>query len=246
MTGRPEDTGWIALVTGAGSGIGRAIAVALAAAGGSVILCGRRVEGLRETAVQVEAAGGVPIVMPTDLASDDAMSRLATAVGEVGGGRLDVLVHAAATHVRGTVDDLSPDDLDETLRVNVRGPMLLTRLVLPLLRAAPGDVVFVNTSAALSSPPSSAAYAASKAALRSAADSLRQHVNQDGIRVLSIFPGRTATDLQAAIHREEGRVYRPELLLQPSDVAEVVVAFQRLPRTAEVTEVHLRPAVKSY
>ena len=245
MTGQ-AGTGRTTLVTGAGSGIGRAIAVALAAAGGNVVLCGRRVEELGETAVQVEGAGGAPIVMPTDLASDDALSRLATAVGEAGRGRLDVLVHAAATHVRGSLDQLSPDDLDETLRVNVRAPVLLTRLVLPLLRAAPGDVVFVNTSAALSSPPSSAAYAASKAALRSAADSLRQHVNQDGIRVLSIFPGRTATDLQAAIQREEGRVYRPELLLQPSDVAEVVVTFLRLPRTAEVTEVHLRPAIKSY
>src|SRR5262245_51973615 len=173
MTGQLATTR-TALVTGAGSGIGRAIAVALAAAGGNVVLSGRRVGELRETAAQVEAAGGVPHVRPTDLASDDALAALATAVGEVGGGRLDVLVHAAATHVRGTLDELAPDDLDETLRVNVRAPVLLTRLVLPLLRAAPGDVVFVNTSAALSSPPSSAAYAASKAALRSAADSLRQ------------------------------------------------------------------------
>jgi NAD(P)-dependent dehydrogenase (short-subunit alcohol dehydrogenase family) len=246
MTETVDVTDRTALVTGAGSGIGRAIAVALAAEGMTIVLAGRRVDGLRATATAVGERRGRAIVASIDLASDADLETLTSQVRSAGGGMLHVLVHAAATHVRGAVDELSSDELDQTIRVNLRAPMLLTRLVLPMLRAAPGDVVFVNSSAALSSPSSSAAYAASKAALRSAADSIRQRVNEDGIRVVSIFPGRTATGMQEAMFRDEGRPYRPELLLQPDDVAAAIISVLALPRTAEVTEVHLRPAIKSY
>ena len=103
----------------------------------------------------------------------------------------------------------------------------------------------MNSSAAGSAPASHAAYAASKAGLRAFADSLRAEVNRDGIRVLSVFPGRTATAMQAAIFDAEGKAYRPELLLQPDDVAAAVIAALDLPRTAELTDLHVRPAIKS-
>jgi NAD(P)-dependent dehydrogenase (short-subunit alcohol dehydrogenase family) len=162
-----------------------------------------------------------------------------------GGGRLAVLVHCAARHLTASVDDTAPADLDAVLRLNLRAPIELTRLALPLLRAGRGDIVFMNSSAARSAPASNAAYAVSKAGLRAFADSLRAEVNRDGIRVLSVVPGRTATDMQAAIFDTEGKAYRPELLLQPDDVAAAVVAALDLPRTAESTELHIRPAIKS-
>ena len=76
------------------------------------------------------------------------------------------------------------------------------------------------------------------------ADALRAELNPDGVRVLSVFPGRTASRMQEAVHRGEGRPYRPEALLQPADVAEAVLAALRLPPTAETTDLHIRPALK--
>ena len=89
-------------------------------------------------------------------------------------------------------------------------------------------------------------FAATQHALKAIADHLREEVNADGVRVISVFPGRTATSRQAALYAREGRPYQPELLLQPEDVASVVVHALALPRTAEVTNVSIRPTLKSY
>jgi NADP-dependent 3-hydroxy acid dehydrogenase YdfG len=89
-----------------------------------------------------------------------------------------------------------------------------------------------------------AQYAATKHALRAFTNSLRQEVNADSVRVLSVFLGRTATPMQQAIHAQEGKPYHSERLIQPEDVAAVVVNALSLPRTAEVTEIHMRPFLK--
>jgi NADP-dependent 3-hydroxy acid dehydrogenase YdfG len=78
------------------------------------------------------------------------------------------------------------------------------------------------------------------------ADSLRDEVNADGIRVLSVYPGRTATPRMAALFEKEGKTYRPELLMQPGDIASMVAHTLALPRTAEVTDISIRPMLKSY
>ena len=86
-----------------------------------------------------------------------------------------------------------------------------------------------------------AAYAASKTALKAVTDSLRSEVNADGIRVLSVYPGRTASAMQEALYKQEGRIYEPEKMLQPEDVAETVVSALSLKRTAEITDILIRP-----
>jgi len=88
-------------------------------------------------------------------------------------------------------------------------------------------------------------YAATKHALKAVADSLRDEVNPDGVRVLSIFAVRTASAMQETIHRLENKVYDSQLFLQPEDIASVVVNALTLPRTAEVTDIYIRPLVKS-
>lgn len=237
--------GRLALVTGAGSGIGRAVAIALARPRTTVIVVGRRPAQLRVTAAAIEAFGGTAQTVTADLADDQSIADLVRTAASTGGGRLGILVHCAASHLTASVDDTTAADLDAILQVNLRSPFELTRSALPLLRAARGDIVFMNSSAARSAPASNAAYAASKAGLRAFADSLRAEVNRDGIRVLSVFPGRTATAMQAAIFETEGKSYRPELLLQPEDIAAAVIAALDLPRTAELTDLHVRPAIKS-
>jgi NADP-dependent 3-hydroxy acid dehydrogenase YdfG len=116
--------------------------------------------------------------------------------------------------------------------------------MLPLLIEAKGQVVFVNSSQALRAAAGLGQYAATKHAMKAVAHSLQDEVNASGVRVMSLFLGRTAGELQRAIFAAEGRPYPPERLFQPADVAGVVVSLLGLPRTAEVTDIVLRPMQK--
>ena len=113
-----------------------------------------------------------------------------------------------------------------------------------MLKLRCGQVVFVNSSAGLTARAGVGQYAATKHALRAVADSFREEVNADGLRVLSVFLGRTATPMQEAVHKMEGKAYYPERLMQAEDVAAVVVNALSLPRTAEVTDIYARPMKK--
>lgn len=228
----------IAVITGASGGIGGAIAAALAARGLSPCLTGRNAQRLQRVAEEVSAVGGRPSVVGADLASDDGIRGLAAAVLPLG--RLGVLVHSAGAIRLGDVMASAWDDLDELYRINLRAPYLLTKLLLPALVASQGQVVFVNSSAGLRTGPENGLYAATKHALRSLADSTREHVSPLGVRVLSAYPGRTATQMQERVCAFEGKRYDPANLLQPSDVAEVVAHALMLPRTAEVTDIVVR------
>jgi len=131
-------------------------------------------------------------------------------------------------------------------RSNLRAHYALTQALLPMLRKRPGQIVFINSSAGLRSPANVGQFSATQHALRAVADSLRDEVNSDGIRVLSVYPGRTATPRMAALFEKEGRPYRGEFLMQPEDIAAMVIHTLCLPRTAEVTDISMRPLMKSY
>ena len=228
-------TGGVALVTGAGSGIGRAIACLLAAQGMSVLLVGRREERLQEAVVK---AGGAAQALPSDIATPAGVAAVVSALPPA----LHVLVHSAGAFQYGPLESTADADWASLDAVNLRAPMLLTAACLPALRAARGQIVFVNSTAALRSAPGAGAYVATKHALRAATDVLRQEVNADGVRVLSVFPGRTDTPMQDAVLVAEGRPRNPDALLQPEDVAAMVLAALVLPCRAEVTDIILRPA----
>ncbi|HKP56853.1 MAG TPA: SDR family NAD(P)-dependent oxidoreductase [Polyangiales bacterium] len=242
MSGRLA--GKTAVVTGAGSGIGRAIAIAFGEQGATVMITGRRLAPLEETAAAISSAGGVASTHVLDLTDDNAVSELGQLIDDSLPNGLAFLVNCAAQTAIGSVEDTSVEQLDTLLDTNMRAPFLITRRLLPSLRKAPGDIVFVNSLASFTPRAGVAVYAASKAALRAFADSLRDEVNAAGVRVLSIFPGRTATPMQEALVRQEERDYRPELLLQADDVAAMVLSAVMLPRTAEITELAIRPANK--
>jgi NADP-dependent 3-hydroxy acid dehydrogenase YdfG len=111
--------------------------------------------------------------------------------------------------------------------------------------AARGQIVFINSSVGLTAKrPDIGQYAATKHALKAIADSLREEVNPKGLRVLTVYLGRTATPMQETISRQEGRAYHPETLLQPEDVASVVLNALMLPPTAEVTDISIRPMAR--
>lgn len=234
------------LITGASSGIGKAIALRFAAtAKAKICLSGRRQEALLVLAADICKMHSQPLPCAADLESDEEIERLAKAVEE-NFEALDILVHSAGVISQATVEQSDPVDLDRHYKVNLRAPYLLTRRLLPLLKRSQGQIVFINSSAGLTAPAKVSQYAASKHALKAFADSLRDEVNADGVRVLSVFLGRTATPMQAAVFGMEGRQYRPELLMQPDDIAFMVLNALQLPRTAEVTELKMRPFRKSY
>lgn len=208
------------------------------------MITGRRLTALEETAAAISRAGGAALPHVLDLTDDDAVSKLGQSVDDAFAGRLHVLVNCAAQSSFASVEDTSVELLDSVLDLNMRAPFLITRGLLPSLRRAHGDIVFVNSLAGTQPRAGVAVYAASKAGLKAFADSLRDEVNADGVRVLSLFPGRTATPMQEGQSRHEQREYRPELLLQPEDVAAMVLAAVTLPRTAELTELSIRPANK--
>jgi NADP-dependent 3-hydroxy acid dehydrogenase YdfG len=236
--------GCVAVVTGASSGIGRAIAVALSRQGVQVCVVGRNPDTLAETVAAARQFAKVTSFQ-IDLTEPANLQQLLWYVeGEAG--RLDILIHSAGVIHQDRLEHARIEDFDSQYVTNVRAPYLLTQRLLPLLTTARGQIVFINSSVGLTAKrPDVAQYGATKHALKAIADSIREEVNPKGIRVLTMYLGRTATPMQEALHRQEGRLYHPEMLLQPEDVASVVVQALMLPATAEVTDISIRPMIKS-
>jgi NADP-dependent 3-hydroxy acid dehydrogenase YdfG len=232
----------VALLTGASRGIGLAIATALAQAGTRVWMVARSEQALRDAANTI---GERAMPFTGDITRPADRDRLLHAIADAGDG-LDVLVNNAGIIHLGRVAEASGDQFREQLDANVVAPYELTRACLPMLRQSCGEIIFINSSAGKSASPGVSQFSASQHAVRAFADALRAEVNADGIRVTVVHPGRTATTRQERIYETEARAYHPELLMQPEDVAMVVVAIVSLPRTAEITEISMRPMVKSY
>jgi NADP-dependent 3-hydroxy acid dehydrogenase YdfG len=241
----PALTGHVAVVAGATSDVGRSICLGLAGTGAHLCLLGRDTDALEGLAKTVRSLTGSASVYRVDLTIDSTLAELSERLSrEVG--RVDVLVHSAGSFEMGPHSGAVIGDLDRQYRTNVRGPYLLTQALMPLLRGCHGQVVFMNSTVGLEARAGVGQYASTQHALRAIADALRAEVNSDGVRVLTVYLGRTATARQKRIFQFEGRQYTPELLMQPEDVAHMVMAAIRLPRTAEVTEIRMRPLVKSY
>lgn len=237
--------GQLALVTGATGGIGSAIAEALAAEGADLILVGRSAETFDALAERLAEDGGQARGIRADLTVEEDVAELVASI-YAKEGRLDMLIHAAGTISMGAVEKAKVDDFDAQYRCNARAPYQLTRSLLPLLRKSQGQIVFLNSTAGLNAKGQVAAYSASKHALKAIAESLRQEVNGDGIRVLSVYLGRTATPMQERVFSYEERAYNGDLLLQTSDVARVLIPLLSLGATAEVTDICMRPFIRSY
>ena len=219
------------LVTGAGSGIGAVLAQRLLDRGDAVVLLARSHERAEELSASYPAAE----VLAADLAWPESVESLPLP------DRLDSVVHAAGVVELGSVADLSIDDWATQLRVNLVAPAALTRVVLPALRAARGTVVFVNSGAGLVAHPGWSAYAASKHGLKALADSLRGEEAGAGVRVTTVYPGRTATAMQEKVHRQEGKEYDATAWIRPETVADAILHVLDLPRDATISDLTVRP-----
>jgi NAD(P)-dependent dehydrogenase (short-subunit alcohol dehydrogenase family) len=230
-------TDQIAVVTGAGGGIGQAIAIALADLGMAVALVGRTREPLEGTADQIRGASHV---LPCDVGDDSQLGALPGRIERDLGGA-DLVVHSAAVYFQEPLESAPVEEFDLQYRINLRAPYLLTQKLLPMLKRRPGQVVCINSSTGVTPRPGVTQYAAVKHGLRGMADAFRMEIAPAGVRVISVYPGQTATPMQERRHRIEGKEYRPEKLIQPADVAAAVVTAVTLPRNAQITDVHVRP-----
>lgn len=223
------------LITGAGSGIGAAVTRRLLDRGDELWLLARDAGRAKELR---ERFGGARTVVG-DLAEPE---RLSWALGQQQvPERLDSLQHIAGIVELGGVGELSARVWNRTLAANLVAPVELTRLLLPQLRLARGHVLFVNSGAGLRANPQWSAYAASKHGLKALADALRAEESENGVRVTSVYPGRTATPMQEKVHRQEGKEYDPGRWITADAVATTLLTALDLPRDAEVTDLTVRP-----
>lgn len=216
-----------ALITGASGGIGSAIAEALAQTH-TLLLAGRPSERLDAVAERLLAT-----TWPLDLTDTEAIRNSASDISE-----LDVLVHNAGVSIPAHVGDSKIAEWRATFEVNVFGAVALTLALLPALRRASGQVVFVNSGSGRKVSPGMASYSASKFALRAFADSLRD--DETGLRVTTIYPGRVDTDMQRELVAFEGGEYNAAKFLRPETVAGVVSNVVNTPPDGHVHEVVIR------
>ncbi|MEV0125202.1 SDR family oxidoreductase [Streptomyces sp. NPDC050703] len=223
------------VITGAGSGIGAAVARRLHTRGDDLVLHARDAGRAKELAAEFPGAG----TLVGDLSDPD---KLSWAFGHQAlPERVDSLLHIAGVVDLGPVGDLTPKTWRHQLNVNLIAPAELTRHFLPQLRLAQGHVVFVNSGAGLKASPEWSAYAASKHGLKALADSLRQEEHGNGVRVTSVYPGRTASAMQVKVHQQEGKEYDASRWIDPESVATTIVMALDLPRDAEVNDLTVRP-----
>ena len=217
-----------AMITGAGGGLGSAIADALAPTH-TLLLAGRPSDRLDALAERI----GAP-TWPLDLSDPDSIESSAEVLSE-----LDVLVHNAGVAYPGRVAESTYEQWRATMEVNVIGAVALTLALLPALRQARGQVVFINSGAGRTPSRGLAAYSASKFALRAFADSLR--TDEPELRVTTVYPGRIDTEMQQDLVAYEGGEYDAARFLRPQTVAQVVADVIATPPDGHVHEMVLRP-----
>jgi NADP-dependent 3-hydroxy acid dehydrogenase YdfG len=234
--------GKTALITGAGSGIGRAVSYELAGLGAHLVLASRSVATLEETARQAAARGaGEILVQPTDVRDETQVKNLAEA-GYKKFGRLDVLVNNAGLGYAGRIEASDPVQVREMIDVNVWGAYLVARYCLPLM-PGPGDVVNISSVAGLKFSPGFAMYSATKFAVKAMSEAMRNEIQDRDVRVLTVYPGMTRTNFFTGF-AEGGKPPAPADkgdIMTPEAVARAVIGAITLPRGTAVNEIVLRP-----
>jgi 3-oxoacyl-[acyl-carrier protein] reductase len=231
--------GQVAVVTGAGRGIGAAIARKLSSLGATAVLCGRSRDALESSAHAITQAGGKAEVVPCDVTSLKSVEAAAMLV-DTSFGRLDILVNNAGVGgFGGPLHQLPPDAWEQILNTNLRGAFFTTRAFAPMMiRARSGHIINISSLAGKNALPNGAAYAASKWGLNGLSYSLAEELRSYNIRVAIICPGSTNTDLSPHAGKDQSK------MLQPEDVAHAVAMLVTQAPQSFVSEILMRPTQK--
>lgn len=244
MHAQGDLVGKVVVITGAGSGVGRAVAVALADAGATPVLLGRSAEPLAETAALVHQAGGSSWSITADVGDADAVhAAYAQAASELGG--IDATILAAGIGRYGPIESYALKDWEATLATNLTGPFLCAQAAIPHLRqCGGGQIIAISSGAGKQGYAQLAAYSASKFGLMGLMQGLAAEVGGEGIKVSVVVPGsimtpfggRSVAEKQAAMAHDTGRKY-----LEADDVAEAILFLLRQPRRAWTQELNIWP-----
>ena len=224
--------GKVALVTGAGRGIGRAIAIGLARAGCEVVITARSVDQLEAVKDEIVGFDGKARMIPADLTRDEDIEKLIQSCGPV-----DFLINNAGWGKRAPVIRSRVDDWDQTFRLNLRAPMILAKELLPaMIKKGEGAVINIGSVSGKSGEANGAAYSASKFGLIGFTQSLYEEVREHGIKVSVILPGFVDTPMIPPVnHLDRSK------MIQAEDVAQAVLYIVNTPATSCPVEITIRP-----
>ncbi|GLI86404.1 putative oxidoreductase YoxD [Rossellomorea marisflavi] len=217
--------GKIALITGAGRGIGRATAEAFAKEGVHVGLVGRTIENLEKAADELKQYDVNVAFAAADVADLDAITKAVESIrGELG--PIDILVNNAGISKFGGFMELTPEEWTNIIDVNVKGVYYTTRAVLPeMIERNTGDIINISSTAGQKGAPVTSAYSASKAAVIGLSESLMMEVRKKNIRVTTLTPSTVATDMAVDLKLTDGN---PDKVMQAEDMADLMVAQLKL------------------
>ena len=225
-----------ALVTGAGRGIGRAVAEALASKGAKVYLAARTAPQLEAAADAIRATGGSAVPVPTDLRSEAEVEALFDRIRKESGGP-DILVNNAGVGIFGPVVDASPADFDAVMQVNAKAAFLCCRLALrSMIPRKRGAIINVSSVVGFKGYPNQGIYTASKHAILGLTKSLAAETEKHGIRVSAVLPGGVDTQMIADARPD----LDPRVLLQPEDIAHAVLFLLSLSERAAIDQIYIR------
>lgn len=217
--------GKIALVTGAGKGIGKAIALALAAEGVHVGLLARTEKDLQNVANEIRAIGGEAAYATADISKiEEVNAAVAKITGELG--NIDILINNAGTGTFGKFLELEPEAWENQVRINLFGVYYATRAVLPqMIERKSGDIINISSTAGKTGAAATSAYSASKFGVFGLSESLMQEVRKHNIRVTALAPSTIVTELAQGANLITGD---PERVMHPEDFAELIIAQLKL------------------
>jgi NAD(P)-dependent dehydrogenase (short-subunit alcohol dehydrogenase family) len=231
----------VALVTGAGRGIGRAVSIALAGAGCRVVLAARTAAQLDTVREEIGSLAGESLAVPVDLTRDEEIRRLVDSIRSLWGG-VDILINNAGWGKRAPVARAVIEDWEQTFRLNLRAPMRLANLLVPgMIERGRGAVINIGSISGKTGEANGAAYSASKFGLIGFTQSLYEEVREHGIKVSVILPGFVDTPLIPP-NRQLDR----SKMIRPEDVAQTVLFVLNSAETCCPVEITLRPQKTPY
>ncbi len=233
--------GKVAIVTGAGRGIGRAISIALAQEAATIVLAARSTDTLRRAAEKVTQAGGKAHIVVTELTDEQSIKGLVNETEETFG-RLDVLVNNAGITHSARLEETATEDWERCMWVNARAPFILCREALGLLRKSQaGYIINIASVVGVKGYPLQSAYTSSKHALRGMTISLSEELRDSNIRVHLLCPGGVDTDMVARVRPD----IRKDELIEPEEIAELVLYLVTHKGNAVIDELHIRRATST-
>lgn len=240
--------GKVALVTGASSGIGEATALCLAEAGAAVAMSARRADRLAGLVEKIEAAGGKALAIPGDMTVEaDARKAVEETVAKLGS--IDILINSAGIMQPGGIENCDTDLYKKVIDINLMGTVYTCAAAVPhMLEKGEGDIITISSLAGRKGGPMTSAYSASKHAVNFMTDGMRQELGDRNIRVCTLMPGATETEVGDSIVDPNWRAaiqahVSKEGAVKPRDIGEAIVFILAMPRRTNISEISIRPTI---